>query len=92
MNTPHSWDFDHSHDDFHDLAPEIAAHASPVAGQIGNPRPFVGLLMRCCRVYARIYRTAAGDAFAGHCPRCGYAIRVPIVEDGGNEGRFFAAG
>lgn len=56
------------------------------------PRPFLGLLMRCCNVYARIYMTAAGDAYSGHCPRCGRAVRVPIVAEGGHSGRFFEAG
>jgi len=57
-----------------------------------RPRPFLGLLMRCCHVYARIYATAVGDAYAGHCPRCGQAVRVPIVPDGGSSDRFFEAG
>ena len=53
-----------------------------------TPRPFLGMLLRCCHVYVRIYRTAAGDAYAGHCPRCGLAVRVPIGSEGGS-GRFF---
>lgn len=57
-----------------------------------QPRPFLGLLMRCCNVYARIHPTALGDAYAGHCPRCGRPVRVPIVREGGASGRFFDAG
>ncbi len=57
-----------------------------------RPRPFLGLVMRCCNVYARIYATAVNDAFAGHCPRCGRPVRVPIVQDGGSSERFFEAG
>jgi hypothetical protein len=57
-----------------------------------RPRPFLGLVMRCCNVYARIYATAVSDAYAGHCPRCGRLVRVPIVQDGGSSERFFEAG
>lgn len=56
------------------------------------PRPFLGLLMRCCNVYARIYLTAARDAYAGHCPRCGRPTRVAVVAEGGTSTRFFEAG
>ena len=56
-----------------------------------QPRPFLGLLLRCCNVYGRIYVNAAGDAYTGHCPRCGKAVRVPIVAEGGTDGQFFEA-
>lgn len=62
------------------------------AQPVPQPRPFLGLLMRCCNVYARIYMAAAGDAYAGNCPRCGERVRVPIVKEGGTSGRFFEAG
>ena len=57
-----------------------------------TPRPFVGLVMGCCNVYTRLYQTAAGDAYAGHCPKCGRPVRVPISPQGGQPGRFFSTG
>ena len=62
------------------------------APSTSQSRPFLGLLMRCCNIYARIYATAARDAYAGHCPRCSRPVRVPIVQEGGVSGRFFEAG
>ena len=53
-------------------------------------RPFIGIMFKCCRVYWRIYQTAAGDAYAGHCPRCAAPIRVAIGK-GGSRRRFFSA-
>lgn len=55
-----------------------------------RPRPYLGIQFDCCGVYARIYRTAKGDAYAGHCPRCLRPIRFRI-EPGGRGNRFFRA-
>lgn len=55
-------------------------------------RPYLGILFACCRVYGRIYRTREGDAYAGHCPRCLYPVRVRIDPDGGIDARFFKFG
>jgi len=52
-------------------------------------RPYLGILFKCCQVYGRIYRTRAGDAYAGHCPRCAQAVRIRIDPDGGVDARFF---
>jgi hypothetical protein len=52
-------------------------------------RSYLGILFKCCQVYGRIYRTRAGDAYAGHCPRCAQAVRVRIDPDGGVDARFF---
>ncbi|MEM1060878.1 MAG: hypothetical protein AAF532_12150 [Planctomycetota bacterium] len=57
------------------------------------PAPTLGVMMRCCGVYTRIRRVAAGDAYAGHCPRCARPVRVPISTDGtGSTDRIFEAG
>jgi hypothetical protein len=56
-----------------------------------RPRPFVGVLMKCCRTYVRAYLNGAGDAFVGWCPRCAAAIRIEAVDEGGTTDRFFEA-
>lgn len=63
--------------------------ASDGGGPRPGPRPFLGILFRCCAVYGRIYRTQAGDAYHGRCPRCLRPIRVKVDPDGGIDARFF---
>jgi hypothetical protein len=70
---------------------DLSSEARPTPSATPEPRPFLGLNFTCCRVYARIYLTQDGSAFAGHCPRCGGAIRI-LIADGGATGRFFEAG
>lgn len=53
--------------------------------------PFLGVHMKCCNVYIRAYRNAAGDAFVGWCPRCASQVRIEIVAEGGSRERFFEA-
>ncbi len=52
-------------------------------------RLFLGILLRCCNVYARLYLNANKTAYAGHCPRCAKPVRVEVVEQGGQTNRFF---
>jgi len=54
----------------------------------GARRPFLSIHFKCCGVYNRIYRNPAGDAYAGHCPRCAKPVRVGIGA-GGSPGRSF---
>ena len=54
-------------------------------------REFVGIQMKCCNVYIRAYVNQSRDAFTGSCPRCGARVRIPIVQEGGSNDRFFAA-
>jgi hypothetical protein len=56
-----------------------------------TPRPFVGILMKCCRQYVRAYLNPAETAFVGWCPRCAGKIEIEAVEEGGSTGRFFEA-
>jgi len=53
-------------------------------------RPFLSVHLKCCNVYQRIYPNAAADAYVGWCPRCAAAVRVPIVNEGGSNQRFFS--
>jgi len=48
----------------------------------------IGIHFKCCRVYWRIYRTADGSRFAGHCPKCGFPATVNI-SPGGTDASFF---
>ena len=54
-------------------------------------RPFVGVQLKCCNVYLRVYANEAKDAFVGWCPRCATPVRIPIVKEGGSTSRFFEA-
>jgi hypothetical protein len=64
---------------------------SPEAGRSPTPRPFVGVLMKCCRTYVRAYLNAGRDAFVGWCPKCAAKVEIEAVEEGGSTSRFFEA-
>jgi hypothetical protein len=51
---------------------------------------YLSIHFRCCGVYAPIYRNAAATAYAGHCPKCRRAARIPIAP-GGETSRVFTA-
>ncbi len=54
------------------------------------PRKFLGIYFRCCTIYGRIYKNAAGTAYEGRCPRCGMPTKV-LIGTGGTSNRFFEA-
>lgn len=56
----------------------------------GPDRPWIGVLFRCCNVYARVYRVRDGSRYVGWCPRCGTRIRA-MVGSGGTSARMFEA-
>jgi hypothetical protein len=51
-------------------------------------KPFLSVLFKCCSVYQRIYRNAAGDKYEGRCPRCGRPVRFIVAPGGTNERSF----
>lgn len=55
-----------------------------------KPRPFVGMLFKCCHVYVRIYLNREGTAYAGACPRCGGKVELRVAP-GGSSSRFWTA-
>ncbi|MBN2308275.1 MAG: hypothetical protein JXR94_04855 [Candidatus Hydrogenedentes bacterium] len=73
----------------------VAAQDSADSHGGGGPpgartRPYIGVLFRCCHVYARIYLNRAGTAYTGHCPKC--AARVSVkARPGGSKSRFWIA-
>ncbi len=67
------------------------AGLSPEPGDGGNAppgRPFLSVKFACCVVYQRIYRTADGTGYRGHCPKCAKPVRFKVAE-GGTSSRFF---
>jgi hypothetical protein len=56
-----------------------------------EPKPFVGILMKCCRTYVRAYLNSTGDTFIARCPRCAAIVRINVVDEGGSSNQFFEA-
>lgn len=63
---------------------------SPPASSTPPAQRWLGVWFRCCHVYARLYRDAAGSRYTGRCPRCGAAVSARIGP-GGTPQRFFEA-
>lgn len=55
-----------------------------------GPRPFIGVLFRCCRVYTRVYLNQAGTKYEGRCPKCAARLSIAI-KPGGSKSRFWEA-
>ncbi len=51
-------------------------------------KDYLGIIFECCRVYSRIRKNKAGDAYVGWCPRCARKIIIPI-HPAGTDCRFF---
>src|SRR3954451_21912644 len=53
-----------------------------------QPKPFLMVHFACCGVYQRIYRSADGSRYEGHCPKCARAVKFRVGE-GGTDSRAF---
>ncbi len=54
----------------------------------GKSRKFIGVHFKCCNVYQRVYINTKGDAYNGHCPKCGKIVHIKISPNG-TDSRFF---
>lgn len=55
-----------------------------------TPKKFLGIMFKCCSIYARIYQNKDQTAYVGRCPKCLKPIKIKIGE-GGTGNRFFEA-
>ena len=70
---------------------QLDLHSEPDdSSKVRTARPFLGIHFVCCRTYGRIYLQPDGQAYYGHCPRCGRQVRVKTSPDG-SPARFFTA-
>ena len=76
--------------DISSLQPEPAGRDRGGRDAPRRERKWLGVLFECCGMYARIYQTRDGTAYARHCPKCNAALRVGIGE-GGTSQRIFRA-
>jgi hypothetical protein len=53
-----------------------------------SKRSFISVHFACFGVYRRIYQSADGKYFAGHCPRCARPLRIRI-DAAGIDARMF---
>lgn len=60
----------------------------PASDRNEAKKEYLGIIFQCCRVYRRISKNRAGDAYVGYCPRCGKKVVIPIHPLGTNC-RFF---
>jgi hypothetical protein len=51
-------------------------------------RPFISVHFACCGVFRRIYRSADGKSYLGHCPKCARPAHFK-VGPGGTDAREF---
>lgn len=81
------------------MAPDRRSDSVEIAGLSGpTPTPkeapkgrtWLGIFFKCCHVYSRAYRNAAGTAYTGRCPRCGCAVTARVGPGGTSRRIFFA--
>lgn len=56
----------------------------------GTPRPYIGMMFKCCNVYTRIYLNRAGTAYTGYCPKCTRKASIKVGKEGSSS-RFWSA-
>lgn len=74
-----------------ELSGIAAEAAAPQAGggvRAVDRRPFLSVQFACCDVYTRIYRSADGAVYSGHCPKCAKPATFR-VGPGGTDAREF---
>lgn len=71
--------------------PAAATDPAQQGGAKREARPWLAVRWTCCSTYSRIYRNRRGDAYEGHCPKCGKPVKARIGP-GGTSSRFFEAG
>jgi hypothetical protein len=69
---------------------DLSSTTSPGAKEetSASKRPYISVRFACCGVYQRIYRSADGQRYEGHCPKCAKPVRFK-VGPGGTDARFF---
>ena len=62
----------------------------PRSGVDARGRAYIGVHFKCCNVYARVYKNAAGTHYVGWCPRCAARVQARCGRGGdGTEQRIF---
>ena len=70
------------------MSSRMPASSSNASANSATPRPWLGILFNCCRVYGRIYRNQDGSAYVGRCPSCGQQVRAGVGPGGTNRRMF----
>src|SRR3989442_1167716 len=55
---------------------------APADEPSSQPRPYLMIHFACCGVYRRIYRSADGLRYEGHCPKCARPVKFRVGEGG----------
>ena len=53
-----------------------------------EPRPYIGIIFKCCKVYSRIHLNVQKTAFVGWCPKCARPVSFKASPHGSPD-RFF---
>lgn len=70
---------------------KVFAPGETEADSDASSRKWKSIWFRCCHVYGRMYRSAAGTEYVGHCPKCQARVSAR-VGPGGTSRRVFEAG